>query len=215
MSEKKIIITGHTNGVGKAIYDKFKKISCREIVGMSRSNGYDIEKDFDKIVEEATGAELFINNAYRDSQQLKLFHALKNKVDMMVVMGSVSRLYPELIPTQYVHDKQALAEACRLESINPDGIPILHLDLSFLEATEINKDDTTAFNSDYNTPLSDVVDTIIFWAQKPSIRQVEFRWKLTNHVYNELKRINTDHFALDALYKSSAARASGHQNSSI
>lgn len=194
MSEKKIVITGHTNGIGKAIYDKFTEISCREIVGMSRSNGYDIEKDFDKIVEEAAGAELFINNAYRDKQQLKLFHALKDKVDMMVVMGSVSRFYPELIPTDYVHDKQELAEACRLESINPNSIPILHLDLSFLEGTTISKDDPTAFTSDYNIPLEDVVDTIIFWAQKPTIRQVEFRWKLTEHVLNEFNRINLDGF---------------------
>jgi hypothetical protein len=194
MSEKKIVITGHTSGIGKAIYDKFTEISCREIVGMSRSNGYDIEKDFDKIVEEATGAELFINNAYRDKQQLKLFHALKNKVDMMVVMGSVSRMYPELIPTDYVHDKQELAEACRLESINPNGIPILHLDLSFLEGTVISENDPTAFTSDYNTPLEDIVDTIIFWAQKPTIRQVEFRWKLTEHVRKEFERINPNGF---------------------
>ena len=190
MSENKIVITGHTKGIGKAIFDKFTEVSCHEIIGMSRSNGYDIEKDFDKIVQEATGADFFVNNAYRDGQQLKLFHALKDKVNMMVVMGSVSRHYPELIPTDYVHDKQALAEACRLESINPNGIPILHLDLSFIEGTEIQGDDTTAFLSDYNTPLNDIVDTIMFWAQKPTIRQIEFRWKLTEHVGKELERIN-------------------------
>ena len=188
--DKKIVITGHTSGIGQAIYNKFKEISCREIIGMSRSNGYDIDQDFDKIVEEATGAELFINNAYRDRQQLKLFNALKNKVDMMVVMGSVSRFYPELIPTQYIHDKQELAEACRLESINPNGISILHLDLSFIEGTTVLDDDLTAFTSDFTTPKDDIVDTIIFWSQKPSIRQVEFRWKLTPHVLTELKRIN-------------------------
>lgn len=187
---KKIVITGHTRGIGKAIYDKFKEVSCREIVGMSRSNGYDLEKDFDRIVEEAAGAELFINNAYRDRQQLKLLEALKDKVDMMVVMGSVSRFYPELIPTQYVHDKQELAEACRLISLNPNGIPLLHLDLSFIENTDINNNDPTAFTSDYTTSYTDIVDTIIFWAQKPSIRQVEFRWKLTPFVFSELKRIN-------------------------
>jgi len=186
----KIIITGHTSGIGKAIFDKFNEISCHEIIGMSRSNGYDIEKDFDKIVAEAEGAELFINNAYRDKQQLKLFHALKNKVDMMIVMGSVSRQYPELIPTDYVHDKQELAEACRLESINPNGIPVLHLDLSFIEGTEIDTNEPTAFTSDYTTSYSDIVETIIFWAQKPSIRQIEFRWKLTPFVKSELERIN-------------------------
>ena len=187
---KKIVITGHTSGIGKAIFDKFTEVSCHDIIGMSRSNGYDIDKDFDKVVEEATGAEIFINNAYRDSQQLKLFHALKDKVDSIVVMGSVSRHYPELIPTDYVHDKQALAEACRLESINPDGIPVLHLDLGFLEGTEIDDNEPTAFKSDYNTPLEDIVETIIFWARTPTIRQVEFKWQLTPFVKSELERIN-------------------------
>jgi len=197
----KIAITGHTSGIGKEIYDKFKEVSCREIIGMSRSNGYDIEHDFDKIVEEATGAEMFINNAYRGSQQLKLFHALKNKVDMMVVMGSVSRFYPNLILTDYVNDKQHLAEACRLESINPNGIPILHLDLGFIEGTQINNNDPAAFVSDYNITKQDIVDTIIFWAQKPSIRQIEFRWKLTPFVYNQLKKANPDHTELNNLYQ--------------
>ncbi len=197
----KIVITGHTSGIGKEIYDKFKEVSCREIIGMSRSNGYDIEHNFDKIVEEATGAEMFINNAYRGSQQLKLFHALKNKVDMMVVMGSVSRFYPNLILTDYVNDKQNLAEACRLESINPNGIPILHLDLGFIEGTQINNNDPAAFVSDYNITKQDIVDTIIFWAQKPSIRQIEFRWKLTPFVYNQLKKANPDHTELNNLYQ--------------
>lgn len=188
--DKKIIITGHTSGVGKAIYDKFKEISCREIVGMSRSNGYDIDADFDKIVAEAEGCELFINNAYRDGQQLKLVEVLKDKVDMMVVMGSVSRFYPELIPTDYVKDKQALAEACRLVSLNPNGIPLLHLDLGFIEGTIVDGSDPAGFVSDYTTPQEDIVDTIIFWAQKPTIRQIEFRWKLTSHVLSELNRIN-------------------------
>jgi hypothetical protein len=188
--EKKIIITGHTHGVGKAIYDKFKEISCREIVGMSRSNDYDIEKDFDKIVAEAAGCELFINNAYCEQQQLRLVDALKDKVDMMVVMGSVSRLYPELIPTEYVKHKQDLAEACRLVSINPAGIPLLHLDLSFIEGTQVDANDIKVFTSDYTTPKDDIVDTIIFWAQKPTIRQIEFRWKLTPFVYEQLQRVN-------------------------
>jgi NAD(P)-dependent dehydrogenase (short-subunit alcohol dehydrogenase family) len=187
---KKIIITGHTRGIGKAIYDKFKEVSCREVVGMSRSNGYDIEADFDKIVAEAEGCELFINNAYCENQQLRLVEALKDKVDMMVVMGSVSRLYPELIPTEYVANKQQLAEACRLISINPNGIPLLHLDLSFIEGTVVDTDDSAVFTSDYTTSHEDIIDTITFWAGKPSIRQVEFRWKLTPVVYEQLKRAN-------------------------
>jgi len=108
----------------------------------------------------------------------------------MVVMGSVSRFYPELIPTDYVNDKQALAEACRLVSLNPNGIPLLHLDLGFIEGTTVDGDNPSGFISDYTTPQEDIVDTIIFWAQKPTIRQIEFRWKLTPHVLLELTRIN-------------------------
>lgn len=186
----KIVITGHTSGVGKTIYDALNADSCREIVGLSRSNGYDIDADFDKVVEAATGAEIFINNAYRDSQQLKLVEALKDKVGMMVVMGSVSRFYPEIIPTQYVSDKQELAEACRLISMDPDGIPILHLDLSFIEGTVASNPDD--FTSDFNITHQEILETIVFWTQHPNVRQVEFVWKLTPHVLSELKRVNPD-----------------------
>jgi hypothetical protein len=182
----KAVITGHTRGVGKALYDSLKAAEW-EVVGLSRSNGYDIELDFDKVVEAATGADLFINNTYRDKQQTKLVHALKDKVGKMVVMGSVSRLYPELIHTNYVHDKQELAEACRLISIDPNGIDILHLDLSFIEQPLPN-DDPTAFSSDYVITYKEITDAIDFWTVNPKIRQMEFVWKLTPFVYEQLKK---------------------------
>ncbi len=182
----KVVITGHTQGIGRALYESF--ISAEwEVVGLSRSNGYDIDKDFDRVVEAAAGADLFINNAYRDQQQTKLVNALKNKVKKMIVMGSVSRLYPELIHTDYVHDKQALAEACRLISIDPNGIDLLHLDLSFSEGMADN-DDPTHFVSDYNLKFEEIISAIDFWMTNPKIRQIEFRWKLTPFVYDQLKR---------------------------
>ena len=181
----KVVITGHTYGIGKALYDSFKSAEW-EVVGLSRSNGYDIDKNFDRVVEAATGADLFINNAYRDKQQTKLVHALKNKVKKMVVMGSVSRHYPELIHTDYVHDKQELAEACRLVSIDPNGIDILHLDLSFIEQP-IPNNNPTAFSSDYVIKFGEILRAVDFWTTNPKIRQMEFVWKLTPFVFNQLK----------------------------
>ncbi len=67
--------------------------------------------------------------------------------------------------------------------------------------TQVNNNDPTAFVSDYNITKQDIVDTIIFWAQKPSIRQIEFRWKLTPFVYNQLKKANPDHTELNNLYQ--------------
>ena len=181
----KVVIKGHTYGIGKALYDSFKSAEW-EVVGLSRSNGHDIDKNFDRVVEAATGADLFINNAYRDKQQTKLVHALKNKVKKMVVMGSVSRHYPELIHTDYVHDKQELAEACRLVSIDPNGIDILHLDLSFIEQP-IPNNNPTAFSSDYVIKFGEILRAVDFWTTNPKIRQMEFVWKLTPFVFNQLK----------------------------
>lgn len=185
----KIVITGHTRGIGKSIYDTLKQNSCRDIIGMSRSNGYDLDKDFDKIVNEATGAEIFINNAYCERQQAKLIHALKDKVSMMVVMGSVSRFYAGIFYTRYARDKQELAEICRKIGLDPNGIPILHLDLTFIEGTPKN-DQPHAMSSDFTISHQEIIDTIVFWTKYPNIRQVEFRWKLTDHVMKELKRMN-------------------------
>ena len=182
----KMVITGHTWGIGKALYDSFKSAEW-EVVGLSRSNGYDIDADFDKVVEAATGADLFINNAYRDKQQTQLVQALKDKVNKMIVMGSVSRHYPELIHTDYVHDKQELAEACRLISIDPNGIDVLHLDLSFIEGQDPDPNKPTDFVSDYNIQHEEILSAIDFWMTNPKIRQMEFRWKLTPFVYSQLK----------------------------
>ena len=183
----KVVITGHTYGIGKALYQHFQTFGGWEVVGLSRSNGYDIDKDFDKVVEAATGCFLFINNAYRDKQQTKLVHVLKDKVTKMIVMGSVSRLYPELIHTDYVHDKQELADECRLISIDPNGIDVLHLDLSFIEGMTDNKD-PTHFVSDYNLKFEEIVSAVNFWMTNPKIRQMEFRWKLTPFVHEQLKQ---------------------------
>ena len=90
----KVVITGHTWGVGKALYEHFQTFFGWEVIGLSRSNGYDIDVDFDKVVKAASGCFLFINNAYRDKQQTRLVNALKDKVTKMIVMGSVSRQYP-------------------------------------------------------------------------------------------------------------------------
>jgi hypothetical protein len=57
----KIAITGHTQGIGKRAYDRL----CPNIIGFSRSNGYDITNADDRrrIVKESLDCDVFINNA--------------------------------------------------------------------------------------------------------------------------------------------------------
>ena len=82
----KIVITGHTRGIGKAFYDHFVNLG-HEVVGVSRSTGFDIPNDINRIVELATNCDLFVNNiremstaetdkAYRYSMMIfSIFHS--------------------------------------------------------------------------------------------------------------------------------------------
>jgi len=65
----KIAITGHTNGIGRAIYDKLKEE--HSVVGFSPANGYNIsnERSRNSIVEQAKNFDVFINNAFHKTGQ--------------------------------------------------------------------------------------------------------------------------------------------------
>lgn len=65
----KISITGHTDGLGLALTKKLE--STHEIIGLSRSNGYDIANT-SAVVEAAKYSDIFINNAYHAYHQCNL-----------------------------------------------------------------------------------------------------------------------------------------------
>ena len=71
-NKPKILITGHTRGIGKAIFNLFKEkgFACK---GVSKSTGYDIENDTDRIIEMVKDFEYVVLNAYKhDSQTIML-----------------------------------------------------------------------------------------------------------------------------------------------
>ena len=71
----KIAITGHTKGIGKAIAGLYY---TDEVVGFSRSNGYDISdiSSIDSIVNASLNCEVFVNNAYYGTAQVDIFEKL-------------------------------------------------------------------------------------------------------------------------------------------
>lgn len=86
MSEK-IIITGHTKGLGKAIYEWHVK-NVDDITGISRTTGHNIE-DTDKIINLIKDFDVFINNAYYKDYQIKIYKNLseiwKNKNHKIII----------------------------------------------------------------------------------------------------------------------------------
>ena len=67
----KIAITGHTKGLGHAFFTLFKS-QGHEVVGFSRSNGYDIVEKIDDVINAVKDFDMFINNAYAPMAQTEL-----------------------------------------------------------------------------------------------------------------------------------------------
>ncbi len=87
----KITITGHTSGIGKALYEHLQK--NHEVVGFSRSNGYDISlhDSRERIITQSQDCDIFINNAYNNfdrSQYLLLemmFNSWRGRSDRRII----------------------------------------------------------------------------------------------------------------------------------
>lgn len=78
MEFNNIAITGHTKGIGQALYNHFVNKGCR-VKGFSIDNGFDISKkeNVEQIIELTKDCDLFFNHAYYYYQQVeiaKLWH---------------------------------------------------------------------------------------------------------------------------------------------
>ena len=71
MKNKTLAITGHTRGLGKALYELYPSS-----LGFSRSTGYQIENDADSIINQIIDCDVFINNAYHETAQQYLFEQM-------------------------------------------------------------------------------------------------------------------------------------------
>jgi short-subunit dehydrogenase len=184
----KIVITGHTAGLGKILYEHFQTFDDYEVIGISRSTGYNLTTDLDKIIEEAAGCYLFINNASVDDAQLMLLENLHNKVNKMIVMGSIAGEYDKLIQSKYSASKKQLEERCKELSLIPNN-QILYLKISMLE---------DAVSSDNLIPFADIVSSINFWLTTSRITRMDFEFKLTAYTLEKVKeKFNAKQEAID------------------
>ena len=71
----RIFITGHTRGIGKAIFDlyKSKNFLCH---GVSKSTGMDVDKDCDTIVQQMANFQYIVLNAYEKDSQLRMLQMI-------------------------------------------------------------------------------------------------------------------------------------------
>jgi len=119
----KAVITGHTSGIGKAVYELLEGAGFN-VVGLSRSNGYNIQ-EADKVVRKVISEDpdIFINNAYHLKSQTdilkKTYQEFKFQDKLIVNICSVAALIPkthEDYGMEYASDKRAQRKFC--EEVN-------------------------------------------------------------------------------------------------
>ena len=84
----KIALTGHTKSLGKSLFDSLS--TNHQVVGFSRSNGFDIKNPFQRasIVEAVKDFDIFINlvhNYYHQSDLLFELHKSWNNQDKTII----------------------------------------------------------------------------------------------------------------------------------
>ena len=119
-NKNKIAIVGHTRGIGKSIADLYRKKNY-EVVGLSSSNGYDLQCSQVEIMEQLDDCQLIVLNAYVGRGQLTLLKRIYGKFvfdnKKVVVITSTSGtpigedeefLDPEYV--EYCKNKKTLIE---------------------------------------------------------------------------------------------------------
>lgn len=174
-------------GVGKKIYDNFAN-QGHEVIGISRTTGFDLNTDIEKVIELSEGADLLINNAYVGEKQQELLERLHNKVSMMIVMGSIAGDYDQLIRSDYSKNKLALATRTKELSLVPNN-KLLHIKISMLE---------DAVSGDTLIKFDEVVELINHWVKNPRFTSVDYEFKLTPMTLEKVKeKFNASQEAID------------------
>ena len=115
----KVVITGHTRGIGLAT-SKFLTEKGHEVIGLSKSNGFDIANTENLVKTiERHNPEIFINNAFAPTFQTTLlkeiFHKWKGKEKLIVNICSAAALIPPSHPDYnmpYALDKRGQKSFC-------------------------------------------------------------------------------------------------------
>jgi hypothetical protein len=113
-------ITGHTSGIGLAIYNRLSP----SIIGFSKSTGYDITKKYDRsrIISESQHCSVFINNATDGFGQvellMELFESWKDSNKTIINVGS--RIAEITLSPAYINLLSYAAQKKALKSIIPD-----------------------------------------------------------------------------------------------
>ena len=133
-----IAITGHTSGLGKALFERFQPA-----LGFSRSNGFDISDPSSRagIIAATTGCHVFINNAYASIAQVELLYELHaawaDSHRLIINISSNSGDGIKTRPHPYAVHKTALDKASQQLGYQQSKLRICNLRFGWLDTPRV------------------------------------------------------------------------------
>ena len=131
-------ITGHTSGFGKYIAKRLVN-EGHSVVGVSRTNGFDLTKDMSAIVHHLKDCDIIINNSSGGNVQAKLLEKLHHEYRIsnktVISVGSwitrVERSRIHDIDLRHYTDKSNLAAISSMINYDNTTIKSIHLSWGF------------------------------------------------------------------------------------
>jgi hypothetical protein len=162
----KILITGHTSGLGKRLYDSLSV--DHEVHGMSRSNGYDLTTSYQSVLDFAKTCDVFINNTHMGTVQSDFLNDMIGSNVTLITSGSIAG---DRTFNDYCLQKRHIEDTFD-KTISQYPRRGLFLKMGYLE----NKlDYATAGDIKFEViDIAEVVDTIEFWLNHRRITKVIF-----------------------------------------
>lgn len=181
----KIAITGHTRGIGKSLYDYFCK-NNHTVFGFSRSNGYDINLNQDRILDVVKDYDIFINNASSNDSQLQLLKKTNKIVPKIITVGSISTNYRNALNDNI---KNILEDYFDKITIDPESSNLLLIKPAFIKGSLTEG----RIDSDFTVSHENIINSVCFWlAGNEYITKMDYHFKLTEYTRQSLKSYGID-----------------------
>ena len=139
--KNKIAIVGHTRGIGKAIADLYRKKNYT-VVGLSSSNGYDLQCSQIEIMEQLDECQLIVLNAYVGRGQMTLLKRIYGKFVFEIE-------YIEQLQQELMNKPLSVYDICP-DVVDTDMTKGLWEDLPKLKADEVAEAVRYCFESTFN-----------------------------------------------------------------
>ena len=128
-------ITGHTSGIGKAIFEMYP-----DSIGFSRSNGFDLKYNMEHIVEVCKGCDVVINNAHDGFEQVNFLYELTKSLPSLIKIINISSNSSDGVKNKrhiYAVEKAALDKAS--EQLFYLGYNVTNLKIGLTDTPRVNK----------------------------------------------------------------------------